>query len=206
MQKLYNLARALAPDPGRLPAVFLGNPSLIRHVRRPSSAHSGPDMRRLYHANGAISGRASDSRDQRNVLIFPASVGSAFTLWPRQIGGLVDWRHCEFHPAFTIGPTMRSRHSRNAVASPASASSTALRVGASPSPASKSRAARSTWSRQLRGPRDCPTDLGRTARAGPAHPVPPVLSGRDQASPTPSNRNLAPADGLSARECIMRLW
>ena len=31
-----------------------------------------------------------------------------------------------------------------------------------------------------------PTGPGRTARAGPAPPVPPVLSGRDQASPTPT--------------------
>src|SRR5260370_11602126 len=35
------------------------------------------------------------------------------------------------------------------------------------------------------GRRDCPTGPGRTARAGPAPPVRPVLSGRDQASPTP---------------------
>jgi len=41
--------------------------------------------------------------------------------------------------------------SRNAAGSPASASSTALRVSASPSPASNSRAARLTWSRQPRG-------------------------------------------------------
>jgi len=58
----------------------------------------------LYIANGAISGRASDSRDQRNVLIFPASVGSAFTLWPRQIGGVADCRHREFDRAFAIRP------------------------------------------------------------------------------------------------------
>src|SRR5437870_3519051 len=71
-------------------------------------------MGSLYNANRAILGRASDSRDQRNVLIFPASVGSAFTLWPRQIGGVADWRHPEFDPAFTMGPRMRSRHSHNA--------------------------------------------------------------------------------------------
>jgi hypothetical protein len=49
----------------------------------------------------------------------------------------------------------------------ASASSTALRVSGSPSPTSASRAARLTWSRQPRGPRDYPADPGRTARAGP---------------------------------------
>src|SRR5439155_14407840 len=36
------------------------------------------------------------------------------------------------------------------------------------------------------GRRDCPTGPWRTARAGPAPPVRPVLSGRDQASPTPT--------------------
>ena len=35
------------------------------------------------------------------------------------------------------------------------------------------------------GRRDCPTVPWRTARAGPAPPVRPVLSGRDQAPPTP---------------------
>src|SRR6266849_583677 len=49
------------------------------------------------------------------------------------------------------------------------------------------RAARSRRGRGSRaaGRWDCPTGPRRTARAGPAPPVPPVLSGRDQASPTP---------------------
>ena len=35
-------------------------------------------------------------------------------------------------------------------------------------------------------------DWFKNTRAGLAFPVPPVLSGRDQASPIPSNHNLAP--------------
>ncbi len=59
-------------------------------------------------------------------------------------------------------------------------------VSASPSPASSSRAARLNRGSSAARPRDCPTGPWKTARAGPAPPVPPVLSGRDQASPTPS--------------------
>jgi hypothetical protein len=70
------------------------------------------------------------------------------------------------------GPTMRSRHSRNAAGSPASASSTALRVNASPSPASNSRAARLTWSRQ---PRGRPAGLPRPPLGKPPAPVPRPL-------------------------------
>jgi hypothetical protein len=33
--------------------------------------------------------------------------------------------------------------------------------------------------------RDCRSGLWQTAHTGPAPPIPPVLSGRDQASPTP---------------------
>jgi hypothetical protein len=52
---------------------------------------------------------------------------------------------------------MRSRQSRNAAASPASASSTALRVSASASPSSSNSAARLGLSRQPRGlPRGLP--------------------------------------------------
>jgi hypothetical protein len=152
-----------------------------------------------------VLGRASDSRDQRNVLIFPASVGSALPFGPAKsgalgIGGIVN-------------STPRSRWARGRVQGTAVMAPVAgerqldgfagqrLILAGEQKPGSAS-----TWSREPRGPRDCPTDLGRTARAGPAHPVPPVLSGRDQASPTPSNRNLTPADGLSVRECRMRLW
>jgi hypothetical protein len=59
-------------------------------------------------------------------------------------------------------------------------------VSASPSPASSSRAARLNRGSSAARPRDCPTGPWKTARAGPAPPVPPALSGRDQASPTPS--------------------
>src|SRR6266576_4042440 len=57
----------------------------------------------------------------------------------------------------------------------------------------------STTSRAA-GRRDCPTGPWRTARAGLAPPVPPVLSGRDQASPIPKNDNPAPAQGADVRK------
>jgi len=64
---------------------------------------------------------------------------------------------------------MRSMHSRNAVGSPTSANSTALRVNASASPASSNRAARLTWSRQPRGrPAGLPDRPFSNGR--PAHP------------------------------------
>jgi len=46
----------------------------------------------------------------------------------------------------------------------------------------------------------------RTACVGPPAPVPPVLSGRDQASATPSIAILHPLPGSNGCECIMRLW
>ena len=65
--------------------------------------------------------------------------------------------------------------------------SKALRVSPSHSPASRSRAARSTWSRQPLGrPTGLPSCGWATAGTDSALPVPPVLSGRDQASATPS--------------------
>jgi hypothetical protein len=85
----------------------------------------------------------------------------------------------------------------SATAPIAPASSTALRVNASPSPASNSRAA---------GPRDSPTGPWRTARAGPSFPVSPVLSGRDQASPTPSIAIPHPLGGWQCAESTMRIW
>ncbi len=173
---------------------------IVCHHERPCSLFG------LYIANGAILGGASDSRDQRNVLIFPASVGSAFTLRPRQIGGVADWRHPEFDPAFTMGPMMRSRRSCNAAGSPASASSTASRSAPRPRRRAQPRSTVDVVAAAAR-------PAGGIARPAPGEPparvprpVPPVLSGRDQASATPSNRNLAPTDGLNARECRMRLW
>jgi len=94
-----------------------------------------------------------------------------------------------------VGGDYRSappRHNRDRV--PASANSTALRVKASPSLAS-SRAARLTWSRQPRGrPAGLPERPLANRPRRSRTPVPPVLSGRDQASPTPFN-NFAPARG-----------
>ena len=153
-----------------------------------------------------VLGRASDSRDQRNVLIFPASVGSALPFGPAKSGAL--------RIGGIVNSTPRSRWARGRVQGtavmapvPASASSTALRVSASPSPASNSRAARLTWSRQPRGRRrDCPTAPWRTARPGPALPVPPVLSSRDQASATPSVAISDPLTGDDGHENTMRIW
>src|SRR5205823_14139424 len=53
----------------------------------------------------------------------------------------------------------------------------------SPPPESTSRAARLTRARQPRGRQDYPSGAWRTARAGLMPPVPPVLSGPDQATP-----------------------
>jgi hypothetical protein len=50
------------------------------------------------------------------------------------------------------------------------------------------------------------TGLWRIARAGLAPPVPPVLSDRDQASPTPSQRNSHPLTDADARDNTMRIW
>jgi hypothetical protein len=61
-------------------------------------------MRRLYNANEAILGKASDWGDQRNVLIFAATIGSSFTPLPRQIGGVADCRHREFDRKFAMRP------------------------------------------------------------------------------------------------------
>ena len=77
-------------------------------------------------------------------------------------------------------------------------------VSAAPSPASKSRAARLTWSRPTGG--DCPIGASKTARAGPAPPVPPVLSGRDQASATPSIAMSHPLTGADAGKSTIRTW
>jgi hypothetical protein len=56
------------------------------------------------------------------------------------------------------------------------------------------------------GWRDCPTGRWQTARAGHALPVSPVLSGRDQASATPSIAISHPLTGAEARENTMRMW
>jgi hypothetical protein len=57
-----------------------------------------------------------------------------------------------------------------------------------------------------RGEARAPVSIpSRTARAGPTLPVPPVLSGRDQASPTPSIA-IAPAHGCRSRESTIRIW
>jgi hypothetical protein len=82
-----------------------------------------------------------------------------------------------------------------------------LRISASPSPASNSRAARLTWSRQPRGrPAGLPDRPWRTARPRLAHPVPPVLSGRDQASATPSIAIPHPLTDADAQESTMLIW
>jgi len=46
--------------------------------------------------------------------------------------------------------------------------------------------------------------LGRRQQSSP--PVPPVLSGRDQASPTPPTAISHPLTGANARENTMRPW
>ena len=46
----------------------------------------------------------------------------------------------------------------------------------------------------------------QTVRPGPASPVPPVLSGRDQASPTSHSLLSHPLRGARCREGIIRLW
>jgi hypothetical protein len=46
----------------------------------------------------------------------------------------------------------------------------------------------------------------RTACADPAHPVPPVLSGRDQASATPSIAISHPLTSADARKITIRIW
>ena len=48
--------------------------------------------------------------------------------------------------------------------------------------------------------------LWQTGPAGPALPVPPVLSGRDQASATPSIAISHPLTGADAQEITMRIW
>src|SRR5207245_1838305 len=54
-------------------------------------------------------------------------------------------------------------------------------------PESTSQAVQLTWARQPRGRQDLATGAWRTARAGLTPPVPPVLSGRDQAAATPQS-------------------
>jgi hypothetical protein len=74
-----------------------------------------------------------------------------------------------------------------------------------PLPPSSQRGRRSRGSRAA-GRRDCPTGPWETARAGPARPVPPVLSGRDQASAAPSIAFLHPLASADAREATMPIW
>ena len=91
--------------------------------------------------------------------------------------------------------------------SPASANSTALRVKASPSPSSSSRAARlhSPGSRAA-GPRDCRNAPWRTVHAHRAAPVAPVLSDRDQASEFLCSRQRLARRHSHRREHCTSIW
>ena len=77
--------------------------------------------------------------------------------------------------------------------------------GRSGNPAGRPRGCRDHVNRAA-GRQDSPTGPGRTARADRALPVPPVLSGRDQASPTPSMTISHPLAGVDAQESTMPIW
>ena len=89
-------------------------------------------------------------------------------------------------------------HSRNAVGSPRSASSTALRVNASASPPSNAAAAIVVLLRQATGGRrDCPTGPFQTAARAPA---PALLVQVHQSSASPWSNGRAIPAGVLDRE------
>ena len=102
---------------------------------------------------------------------------------------------------------MRSRQSRIAVGFASERQFDGFaRVSASPSPGSRKRAARLTRSRQPRCRPDCPTGPWRTARTGPAPPVPPCFIRSRSGIANSYNDNPAPAQGADAHIDIIRLW